>query len=409
MNGLVVIGVALSALARNKLRSFLTVLGVVIGVAAVIAMVAIGQGARAKVQKTFEDMGTNLLIVMPGSTSAGGFMGGAGSAPTLRWADAQAIRTELSAVRWAAPVLTTSAQVMANDQNWNTSVSGTTADLFQIRSWPLASGRGFEEQDASSGAKVALVGKTVAGKLFGAADPVGQSLRVRGVPFVVIGMLGEKGQSPMGQDNDDAVYIPARTYQAKIEGSLGPYLRGALFVSALSSDDTERAQSQITALLRDRHRLAPSADDDFTVRNLTEFAKAMASSTETITRMLAAIAVVSLLVGGIGIMNIMLVGVVERTREIGTRMAVGAEPSDVLVQFLVEALILAGIGGLVGLGLGWVAAERMSAGLGFAVPFPWTTAALAIAVSCGIGVGFGLYPAVKASRLDPIVALRYEN
>ena len=408
MSLLVVIGAALGALARNTLRSLLTVLGVVIGIAAVIAMVAIGGGARTRVAAVFESMGTNLLIVVPGASKGDGLMGGAGSAQTLTWDDLAAIRTELSAVRWAAPVLTTRGQVASDEQNWNTQLGGTSADFFRIRSWRPSRGRLLEDADDAAGARVAVVGATVARELWGSADPVGQRLRIKGSPYEVVGVLEAKGQSPVGQDYDDIVYLPARTYQAKVAGGLGAYLGGMLYVSAVSAQETDRAEAQLNALLRDRHRIDVGEDDDFTVRNLTEFARASAASTATITTMLAAIAAVSLVVGGIGIMNIMLVSVVERTREIGVRMAVGARPLDVLVQFLVEALILSAIGGAIGLALGWLAASQVAAGLGWSIDFPRQTAALALLVSCGIGVGFGLYPAIRAARLDPITALRYE-
>ncbi len=410
MSPLSLVAIALGALGRNKLRSLLTILGVVIGVAAVIAMVAVGQGARAKVSKVFDSMGTNLVMVMPGSSAGGGVMGGFGSSPTLTWGDLEAIRTELSAVRWAAPVMSTRAQVASAERNWNTSVNGTTSDYFQIRSWAVEQGRAFDEGEDAAGARVAVVGQTVVRELFGSTGTVvGQSLRIGGAPFEIVGVLTEKGQSPMGQDQDDVIYIPARAYQSKLEGSLGTYLKGTFNVSAVSAEDTDRAAEQITTLLRDRHRLPPGRDDDFSVRNLTEFARAQASSTETITTMLAAIAGVSLLVGGIGIMNIMLVSVVERTREIGLRMAIGATPALVLGQFLVEALILAAIGGVLGLVVGWQAAAMLASKFGFALLFPAETAVQAIAVSGAIGIGFGLWPALKAAQLDPITALRFES
>ncbi|HUQ05706.1 MAG TPA: ABC transporter permease [Kofleriaceae bacterium] len=410
MSVLSLLGIALGALGRNKLRSLLTILGVVIGVAAVIAMVSVGQGARAKVSAVFDSMGTNLVMVMPGSSAGGGVMGGFGSSPTLTWGDLEAIRTELSAVKWAAPVMSTRAQVSSAEKNWNTSINGTTSDYFKIRNWSVASGRAFDEGEDAAGARVAVVGQTVVRELFGTTENVvGQSLRIGGAPFEIVGVLVEKGQSPMGQDQDDVIYIPARAYQSKLEGSLGTYLKGTFNVSAASAEDTDRAVEQITTLLRDRHRLPAGRDDDFSVRNLTEFARAQASSTETITTMLAAIAAVSLLVGGIGIMNIMLVSVVERTREVGLRMAVGATPAVILGQFLVEALILAGIGGVLGLAAGWQAAAMLATSFGFALLFPAETAVQAIAVSGAIGIVFGLWPALKAAQLDPITALRYES
>jgi putative ABC transport system permease protein len=396
--------IATRALGRNKVRSFLTVLGIVIGIAAVIAMVAVGRGAQAKVAKVFEAMGTNLLIVMPGASTSGGVMGQAGSRSSLTWGDLEAIRTELSAVRWAAPSLQARGQVASDVDNWNTQVQGTTPEMFRIRNWAIVSGAAFD--DAAAGAKVAVIGQTVASRLYPEGGAVGQTMRINNAPFEVIGVLDKKGQSGMGQDNDDVVFIPAKTFQAKIEGGLGTYLRGPIFVSAVSSSDTERAQVQITALLRDRHKVV--GDDDFTVRNLAEFAKAQAESTGTITTLLAAVAAVSLLVGGIGVMNIMLVSVVERTREIGIRMAVGARPEHVLAQFLAEAMLLAITGGLLGLALGWYAAAKMAARFGWSSAFPTEIAVAAVAISGGIGVVFGLYPAIKASQLDPIVALRSE-
>jgi putative ABC transport system permease protein len=400
--------VAIKALLRNKLRSLLTVLGIVIGVGAVIAMVAIGQGARDRVKGVFEAMGTNLLVVSPASQNSGGVRGGGGTASTLTFSDIDFIRNEASAVRWVAPQLQTKVQAAADDQNWNTQVTGTTPEYFLIRSWTTTSGQLFDDAAEAGGAKVAVVGNTVVQQLFGGADPVGQSIRLGNVPFEIIGVLAVKGQSPMGQDYDDVVIVPSKTFRSKLQAGLGNYLKGSIYVSADSPDDTSVAEAQVTAILRAHHKLGDDDEDDFRVRNLAEFAEAQAQSTDTITTLLAAIAAVSLLVGGIGVMNIMLVSVVERTREIGIRMAVGARPIDLMVQFLAEALVLAALGGVLGLALGALAASNLATRFGWAVVFPSDVAALAVLVSGGIGVAFGLYPAVKASRLDPITALRYE-
>jgi putative ABC transport system permease protein len=409
MNPLATIRVAFGALLRNPLRSLLTVLGVVIGVAAVIAMVAIGKGAQARVSAVFEAMGTNLVVVLPGSTNQGGVSGGFGSRSTLTWDDLEAIRSELSAVRWAAPALNLRGQISSEEQNWSTQVTGTTADFFRIRNWPAARGRVLDDADQAGGNKVAVVGQTVATQLYGDADPIGQTLRVKGTPFEIVGVLATKGQSPVGQDYDDAVFVPAKTFRSKLQGELGNVLRGQIMVSAVSSDATAVAQQQITALLRDRHKIPPGDDDDFSVRNLAEFAESQQASTNTITSLLAAIAAVSLLVGGIGIMNIMLVSVVERTREIGIRMAVGARPLDLMIQFLVESLVLSGLGGVIGLGVGAAAAFGLAAKFDWNAVFPTDVATLAVMVSAVVGLVFGLYPAIKASRLDPIVALRTET
>ncbi len=397
------------ALGRNRMRSFLTTLGVVIGVAAVIAMTAIGEGARYRVQQTFEAMGTNLLIVLPGSSAVGGMQGGFGSQPTLTWDDLHSIQNELSAVRVAAPVLRTAAVVQAEEQNWTTAVVGTTPEYFQIRSWSLAAGQKLSAEDVSTGAKVVLLGQTVVEKLYGAgANPVGRTVRIKMVPFQVIGILARKGQSPMGQDYDDAAFVPVSTFQSKVQGGLTKFLSGAIFVSAVSADATGRAQQQIGGLLRDRHRLGPGIDDDFSVRNLSEIASAQAQGTQVLTTLLASIAAVSLLVGGIGIMNIMLVSVTERTREIGIRMAVGGKPADILSQFVAEALALSAGGGLIGVALGIAAALLLAHEFHWPTIIRAGTVALALGFSAVVGVVFGLYPARKASRLDPIDALRFE-
>ncbi|OGP86191.1 MAG: multidrug ABC transporter substrate-binding protein [Deltaproteobacteria bacterium RBG_13_65_10] len=401
--------VALRALRRNKLRSFLTTLGVIIGVGAVIAMVAIGEGAKVQVEKTFAAMGSNLLIILPGTTTAGGARGGFGTMPTLTWDDLKAIREEVPSVRFAAPSTRTVAQVLSEDQNWTTQVTGTTPEYFHIRDWTVGRGLIFTDSDVEAGTKVVLLGQTVVEKLYGPdADPVGQTVRIRKIPFQVIGVLAAKGQSPMGTDYDDGVFIPVSTFTAKIEGGLKNYLSGVIMVGARSQGETARAQAEIASLLRDRHHVQPGADDDFSIRNLTEMANAQQQGTRTLTTLLASVAAVSLLVGGIGIMNIMLVSVSERTREIGLRMAVGAKPRAILLQFLAEALALSALGGLVGMGAGLLAAERMAAAFGWPMLIRPGIIGLAIGFSALVGVGFGLYPARKASLLDPIEALRYE-
>jgi putative ABC transport system permease protein len=401
--------IAVLALLRNKMRSFLTTLGVIIGVSAVIAMVAIGEGAKARVEESFASMGANLLIVLSGTTTAGGAQGGFGSMPTLTWDDLRAIQKEVPAVRYAAPAMRSTAQVLAEEQNWTTTVTGTAPEYFDIRSWPAARGSHFSQADVDGGMKVVVLGQTVVEKLYGAnVDPLGRTLRIRNIPFEVIGVLERKGQSPTGQDFDDGVFIPHTTYQTKIQGGLQKYVPGSIFVGAISPEGTARAETQITALLRDRHHLPQGTDDDFSIRNLSEMASAQQEGTRTLTTLLASIAAVSLLVGGIGIMNIMLVSVTERTREIGLRMAVGARPRNILAQFLVEALTLSLAGGLIGVVLGLFAAYRLAAQFGWPTLVRPDIVLLAVAFSALVGVGFGLYPARKASLLDPIQALRFE-
>ena len=401
--------VAIRALWRNKTRSFLTTLGIVIGVAAVIAMVAIGQGARSRVEEAFASMGSNLLIVTSGTTTAGGVQGGYGSMPTLTWDDLKAIRSEVPSVRWAAPTLRVSASVISEDQNWTTSITGTTPEFFAIRDWTTSRGALFSVSDVDTATKAVVLGQTVVDKLYGPhVDPTGQMVRIKNVPFQIIGVLRKKGQSPMGQDYDDAVFMPASSFRTKIQGSLQNYIPGVIMVSAVSADATSKAQRQIAGLLRDRHHLKTGTDDDFSIRNLTEMANAQEQGTKTLTTLLAAIAAVSLLVGGIGLMNIMLVSVTERTREIGLRMAVGAKPRNILAQFLIESLALALAGGLVGVGLGLFGALRLASTFGWPTAVQPLVVAIAVGFSALVGVGFGLYPASKAARLDPIEALHYE-
>jgi putative ABC transport system permease protein len=395
------------ALLRNKLRSFLTALGIIIGVGAVIAVMAIGEGAKSQVEETFASMGTNLLIVMSGSSSSGGARGGFGSQPTMTYDDLKAI-SDVASVAAAAPILRVQAQLQSEEQNWSTGVQGTTPNFFQIRRWGVSSGVLMTDSDNDSAAKVVVLGATVVEKLFGSsADPVGQTLRIKGVPFLIIGVLERKGQNPMGQDYDDTAIVPLSTFRMRLSPSLGNYLQGVIYVSA-QPDQTVRAQSQISSLLRDRHRLSSSSEDDFSIRNLAEVASAQAQGAETLSVLLVSIAAVSLLVGGIGIMNIMLVSVTERTREIGIRMAVGATPAQILWQFLTEALSLSVVGGLIGVAGGVLMARQLSHQFGWPLLIRPEVILAATGFSGLVGVGFGLYPAVKASQMDPIVALRFE-
>ncbi len=409
MNIASVLPVALEALRRNKTRSFLTALGVIIGVASVISMVAVGEGAKARVSSVFSAMGTNVLIVLSGTTRSGGVAGGFGSLPTLTWDDLHAIRTQAPAVRAAAPQQNTRATIMFEDQNWTTGVTGTSPEFFDIRAWRIARGSLFAEPDVEAAAKVIVLGQTVSDKLFGPnVDALGKTVRIRSVPFLVVGLLERKGQSPMGSDYDDVSYIPISTFQNQIQGGLQKYIAGIIVVSATSAEDTARAQAEVSAILRDKHHLDPTDDDDFNIRNLTEIANAQQQGTQALTALLAAIAVVSLVVGGIGIMNIMLVSVTERTREIGVRMAVGAKPWHILTQFLAEAVTLSMVGGAIGVGIGVGLARVVVERLGWAYTTRLDMILLSFGFSAVVGVAFGLYPARKASRLDPIEALRYE-
>jgi putative ABC transport system permease protein len=409
MNVLETFLVAIRALLRNKTRSFLTALGIIIGVAAVIAMVAMGEGSQASVQEAISSMGTNVLIVMSGSTGFGGARGGFGSMPTLTWEDLKAIQTEVPSVRYAAPSAQSSAQILSEDQNWSTRITGTTPDYFLIRNWPMSQGTQFTQSDADIGSKVVVLGQTVVDKLFGAnSNPVGQMVRIQNIPFQVVGVTARKGQSPVGQDYDDTAFIPITTYEAKIRKGLGKFINGMLFVGAVSPAATSGAQTEITNLLRDRHRIQAGGEEDFNIRNLTEIATAQEQAAATGANLLLGIALVSLVVGGIGIMNIMLVSVTERTREIGVRMAIGARPLDILAQFLIEALTLSTVGGVIGILLGLVGAKRLTAQFGWHMVVRPDVIVVAVLFSAAVGIVFGLYPARKASLLDPIDALRYE-
>jgi putative ABC transport system permease protein len=397
------------ALLRNKMRAFLTALGIIIGVAAVICMVSIGEGAKSRIQNMLESTGTNVLIVLSGSSSQGGMRGGFGSQPTLTWDDLRSIRDEAPSVRAAAPLGRITTPVISETATWTTTVHGTTPDYFDIRDWQIESGVGLTLADEGSAARNAVIGQTTAEKLFGEnANPVGQVVRIREAPYVIVGLLERKGQSGMGQDQDDAIFVPMSTFGSRIQGGLGKFIRGQIFVSAVSPQAISTAEQEIARLLRENHRIAEGEEDDFSVRNMAEMAGALSGTIGTLSALLASIALVSLVVGGIGVMNIMLVSVTERTREIGIRLAVGAQPGDILAQFLVEALTLAAIGGLIGVALGIGAGQLLAARFGWTMVVRPDIVALALIVSALVGVLFGLYPARKAARLDPIDALRYE-
>jgi putative ABC transport system permease protein len=390
------------------MRSALTMLGIIIGVGAVIAMLAVGTGASRRITEQISKMGSNLIMILPGATTAGGVRMGSGTQPTLTLNDAEAILKESRAVSDVAPVLNGVAQVVYGHQNWSTGVVGTTPGMLNVRDWPLVSGRSFTQQDVKSATKVCLLGQTVIDNLFGDMDPIGQVIRIKKIPFTVIGVLALKGQTPQGQDQDDTIYVPVTTAQKKLFGTTFPGMVRTIMVKAKSAEDLASAERQINELLRQRHRIGPKQDNDFTVRNLTQFMQAQEQSTKVMTLLLGAIASVSLLVGGIGIMNIMLVSVTERTREIGIRMAIGAKTWDIRLQFIIEALILSLIGGVAGIIAGISASEIISALAGWSTVVSPVAVLVAFGFSGFVGMFFGFYPAYKASLLDPIEALRYE-
>lgn len=400
--------ISFRALKVNKMRSALTMLGIIIGVGAVITMLAVGTGASKRIAEQISSMGSNLLIILPGSTTAGGVRMGAGTQPSLTMGDADAIQKECPAVQDVAPVLNGVAQVIYGHQNWSTGVVGTTQSMLNVRDWPLASGRAFTEQDVKNATKVCLLGQTVVDNLFGDMDPIGQSIRIKNLPFTVLGVLSPKGQSPQGQDQDDTIYVPVTTAQKKLFGTSFPGMIRIMMIKARSTEDLGPAEKQIDELLRQRHHIGQKQDNDFTVRNLTQIMQTAEQSTKVMTLLLGAIASVSLLVGGIGIMNIMLVSVTERTREIGIRMAIGAKTWDIRLQFIIEALTLSLIGGIAGIILGVSGSELLSVLAGWATIISPLSIMLAFGFSGLVGIFFGFYPAYKASLLDPIDALRYE-
>ena len=402
---LMTLRIALRALARNKLRAFLTMLGIIIGVAAVIAMVAIGEGAKATIRAQIASLGTNVLIIMPGTSNQGGVRAGFGSVNTLVDGDARAMVNEVRAVAHVSPVLRRPDQLVAGNLNWGTLVQGVAPEFQQIREWQISEGRFLHDGDMESAAKVVVLGETVVRSLFGNDDPLDAVVRIRNIPFRVVGVLAPKGQTGQGTDQDDTVMIPYTTMQKRLMRIT--WLQ-SIVVKAVNAERVQEAQEQITSLLRQRHRIGPEREDDFNVRNLSDIAEAATTTARVMSVLLGSVASISLLVGGIGIMNIMLVSVTERTREIGIRMAVGARGRDIMLQFLVEAVVMAGTGGVIGIVLGIGSSEVLKNWAQWPTLIDPSIVVIAFIFSGAVGVFFGFYPAKTAANLDPIEALRYE-
>lgn len=401
---------ALRSLKSNTMRSVLTTLGIIIGVGAVIIMVSIGNGAKEQINAMIDKLGANIMMVMPGRSFGRGVSGGAGSLPTLTEDDAWAIQNEISIVKLVAPYVRGSAQLISGNLNWSTTVQGVTNDFFGAREWDLTRGRLFDPEEIKGWSKVVILGETVAENLFPDQDPLGQNIRINRVPFTVIGLLEPKGQAGFGGDQDDTVIIPLTTAKRRVLGGRGlaGNLVGGIYVKAKSAGVVTETEERVTALLRQRHRIAPNKDDDFRVRNMAEFMNARADSSKAMSLLLMAVASISLIVGGIGIMNIMLVSVTERTREIGLRMAVGATGSNIMSHFLIESIVLSLIGGILGVILGIGGSFAMSAYSQWKAIIDPQSILLAFSFSAAVGIFFGFYPAHKASLLDPIEALRHE-
>ena len=408
MDVLLPLKIAFRALRVNKMRSFLTMLGIMIGIGAVIVMVAVGSGASKQIADQIATMGSNLILVLPGSTTSGGIRTGGGSAPTLTYDDVKAIRNECPAVSLAAPTVRGTAQVVYGNMNWSTVIQGVTPDMLWIREWKTVRGREMTQNDSDTAQKVCALGNTVVETLFGDEDPTGKQVRIKGVPFTVIGVLEQKGRSPQGTDQDDAVFVPITTAQRKLFGSPIPNTVGVILVQAKDQTLLAQAELEINALLDQRHRVGPTRERDFTVRNLTEILAVSQQSSQVMSLLLGAVASISLIVGGIGIMNIMLVSVTERTREIGIRMAIGAREGDIMLQFLAEAVLLTLMGGVIGMLMGVGSALLISALFDWPTLISANAIMLAVFFSSAIGIFFGFYPARKAARLNPIDALRYE-
>jgi putative ABC transport system permease protein len=399
---------ALDALRSHALRSILTMLGIVIGVAAVIAMVSVGGGAREQVNEQIKSLGANLIMVVPGNVTTQGVRMGAGQSSALTDEDAKAIMAEIPSIQAAAPLVRGGVQIVAGGANWSTTAMGVDLDFFEAREWPIAAGRGFSPDEAGRGGQVAILGQTVARQLYGDENPLGQQIRVRNVPFDIVGVTDRKGQTMFGQDQDDVIFVPLNTARQRLLGINRARGRAVhqIIVKVREGESLTGAENDMRSLLRQRHRLREDAEDDFQIRNLAEISATREQSARTFALLLAAVAGVSLIVGGIGIMNIMLVSVTERTREIGVRMAVGARPGDIMGQFLIEATTLAVIGGAVGVGLGLMAAQAVANAAKWPMLIQPSVIVAAVIFSGLVGVASGLYPAIRASRLDPVEALR---
>ncbi|HVY72104.1 MAG TPA: ABC transporter permease [Verrucomicrobiae bacterium] len=397
--------IALRALRRNTMRTILTMLGIIIGVGAVIAMVSIGNGAKAQIEAQIASLGQNVILIMTGNASRGGFRMGFGSAGTLTKEDYEAIRAEVRNVNGASPEVNTFAQVAAGNQNSNVQIKGVGADYIDVRAWELVSGNNITDTDVRNSAKVALIGKTTATTLYGDEDPIGKIIRIKNAPFVIVGALAPKGMSMMGGDQDDVVLVP---YTSAMKRLMGQNNFRSIFVQAATAEVFPEVQSEITELLRQRHKIGDGREDDFMVQSQQEISDRVSATTKTMTMLLGSIAGVSLLVGGIGIMNIMLVSVTERTREIGIRMSVGAKGHDILMQFLIEAVTLSVIGGSIGIAMGVGISQLLAKQMNWPALTSMSSIIIAFCFSGAVGIFFGFYPAQKASRLDPIDALRYE-
>jgi putative ABC transport system permease protein len=400
--------IALRALRTNKMRSFLTMLGIIIGIAAVIAMMAVGSGASYVISQQIASIGSNIILVIPGSTTSGGLRMGSGGSQTLTSDDVRAIMAECPSVLRASGTTRTTSQVVYGNMNWSTIIMGAAPELFDIREWGVVSGRSIGQQDVDSAAKVCLLGQTVADNLFGSEDPIGKIVRIKKIPFTVIGLLDRKGQSPQGTDQDDTIFVPLRTAQVKLTRSSFPNTVGAVIVQSKNEALLTKAEEEINSLLKQRHRITNSKEADFSTRNLSEILAVAEQSSKAMSLLLGAVASISLIVGGIGIMNIMLVSVTERTREIGIRMAIGARTNDILWQFLTEAVLLTMLGGIIGIILGAIGATVVSQLLSWPTLISVQSITVAFFFSGAVGIFFGFYPARKAAGLNPIDALRYE-